>query len=217
MSASVEEEDRGRTVCAACSIGGCGDKAKARGLCNKHYLRTRRAHPEEDRPERVPQARQTIAERFWSKTRIAVDCECHLCLATEDAAAKCVIWTASGTGNGYGGFWNGERQVRAHRASYQMINGAIPEGLCLDHLCRVRRCVAPAHLEPVTQQENVRRGLCGVTVSADRCPLGHEFTPENTYWGPVTSYNPHGRRRCRTCKNAGKRRSRAKARERATS
>lgn len=229
MSASGKDEDRGRTVGAACSVDGCGADVKARGLCNKHYLRTRRARPEEARPESVPQTRQTVAERFWSKTRIAGDCECHLCAATEDASAKCVVWTASYTGNGYGGFWNGDRQVRAHRFSYELLVGPIPEGLHLDHLCRVRRCVAPVHLEPVTPRENVLRGLPwvprkGVPVgprgpshSATHCPLGHELTAENTYLGPVSPSSPHGRRRCRACKNAGKRASRAKARARAAS
>jgi hypothetical protein len=169
-------------------------------------------------------ARPTPAERFWAKTRIATDCECHLCATTEDAAAKCVVWTASDYGNGYGCFWNGERQVRAHRAAYQMTNGSIPEGMQLDHLCRVRRCVAPAHLEPVTSQENIRRGLPwhprkgvpigprGLSQSATHCPLGHELTAENTYLEPASTSHPYGRRRCRTCKNARKRLARARAR-----
>jgi len=166
--------------------------------------------------------------RFWAKTRIAVDCECSLCARTDDAAAKCIMWTASYTGSGYGGFWNGERLVRAHRAAYQMANGHIPVGMHLDHLCRVRMCVAPAHLEPVTPKENVQRGLRGVlsgTVPRNpgprsdpptHCPHGHELTPENTYVSPATPRYPDGRRRCRTCKNEGKRRSRARLRAQAT-
>lgn len=174
------------------------------------------------------------AKRFWAKTRIAVDCPCHLCATTEEASAKCIVWTATYTGGGYGAFWNGTRLVRAHRFAYELLVGPIPEGLALDHLCRVRRCVAPAHLEAVTQRENIRRGLLfiprkgvrgGTRKGAHRgprpamthCPLGHELTPENTYVGPATSDHPYGRRRCRTCKNAGKRASRARARERAAS
>jgi len=185
-----------------------------------------------DRAKQPPSA--LLTERFWAKTRIAVDCPCHLCAATEEASAKCIVWTASYTGGGYGGFWNGTRQVRAHRFAYELLVGPIPEGLALDHLCRVRRCVAPAHLEAVTQRENVRRGLLFIPrkgvrkdvrkgarrrpqAAATHCPLGHELTPENTYVGPPTSDRPNGRRRCRTCKNAGKRASRARARERATS
>ncbi|MFB7736235.1 HNH endonuclease [Streptomyces sp. NPDC056112] len=189
----------------------------------------------DDRGDRARLAPGVLpAERFWAKTRIAVDCPCHLCVATEDASAKCIVWTASYTGSGYGGFWNGTRLVRAHRFAYELLVGPIPEGLALDHLCRVRRCVAPAHLEPVTPRENVLRGLLfsprkgarkgtgkgtrrGPQSAATHCPLGHELTPENTYVGPVTSDRPYGRRRCRTCKNAGKRASRARARERAAS
>ncbi len=58
-----------------------------------------------------------------------------------------------------------------------MFKGPIPEGLELDHLCRVRHCVNPDHLEAVTHRENIRRGLGG---PRSHCINGHEFTPENT-------------------------------------
>lgn len=70
----------------------------------------------------------------------------------------CWVWTDEDNHSGYGVFWDGKRSWMAHRFSYEHFVGPIPEGLTLDHLCRVRCCVNPKHLEPVTIQENVRRG-----------------------------------------------------------
>jgi hypothetical protein len=110
----------------------------------------------------------------------------------------CWLWSGAKTGPGYGAINSGGRgtPVLAHRLSYEMLVGPIPEGLVLDHLCRVRNCVNPAHLEPVTHAENLRR----VPVSP-QCPHGHDFTPENT------GRNPNGGRVCRTCKRSRERRS----------
>ncbi len=73
----------------------------------------------------------------------------------------CWLWTMSLDGRGYGQMWDREKRTRvtAHRFLYEHIVGPVPEGLDLDHLCRVRHCVNPAHLEPVTRAENVRRGF----------------------------------------------------------
>lgn len=78
--------------------------------------------------------------------------------------------------------------------AYEMYVGPIPEGMQLDHLCRVRHCVNPAHLEVVTQQENMRR----VAVLTTHCPRGHEYNEENTY---VYTHHEHGwtMRFCRVC------------------
>lgn len=70
----------------------------------------------------------------------------------------CWLWSGAITSTGYGHLAVNRRWVRAHRWYYEYYVGAIPEGLQLDHLCGVRHCVNPAHLEPVTQTENVRRG-----------------------------------------------------------
>jgi hypothetical protein len=73
----------------------------------------------------------------------------------------CWIWTGATVANGYGVMhvWRDGRNtsIRAHRFAYELLVGAIPDGHQLDHLCGVRRCVNPAHLEPVTARENVRR------------------------------------------------------------
>lgn len=76
----------------------------------------------------------------------------------EDLNSGCWIWTRTLTPDGYGKFNYMRKTVIAHRAAYYLLVGEVPQGLDLDHLCRVRRCVNPAHLEPVTPEENRRRG-----------------------------------------------------------
>lgn len=70
----------------------------------------------------------------------------------------CWIWQHAIGDDGYGRIWNGRIMARAHRVYYERLVGPVPLGLELDHLCRVRSCVNPNHLEPVTHGENVRRG-----------------------------------------------------------
>ena len=70
----------------------------------------------------------------------------------------CWIWQRALNQEGYGHAWNGEKVVRAHRMVYERHRGPIPSGADLDHLCRVRACVNPDHLEPVPHAINNRRG-----------------------------------------------------------
>lgn len=122
-------------------------------------------------------------DRFWSRV---------------DKSGECWIWTAGKNSAGYGQFSLRRRTVYAHRYAYERLRGPIPDGLELDHLCRVRACVNPAHLEPVTRRENQLRGESPIAQKArwTHCPRGHEFTPENTYYRP----DGDGRHRlCKTC------------------
>lgn len=129
--------------------------------------------------------------RFWSK----VD---------KRGPAGCWLWTDPPDKDGYGSFNIGNKHVRVHRWAYEHFVKPIPDGMTIDHLCHSRerqschgglsclhrRCVNPAHLEPVTNPENVRRS---VRTAQTYCKWGHEFTPENTY------ITPQGRRWCRAC------------------
>ena len=73
-------------------------------------------------------------------------------------ASGCWVWLRALNWNGYGLIRHRGRQLRAHRFAYELYVGPIPPALTLDHLCRDRGCVNPAHLEPVTRAENVLRG-----------------------------------------------------------
>lgn len=89
-------------------------------------------------------------------------------------------------------------KIQPHRISYDLLVGKVPEGLQLDHLCRVRHCVNPAHLEPVTCAENLLRGetLNARNRAKTHCHYGHPLEGENLYL-----YNRRGRvmRHCRAC------------------
>ncbi|MGW1039894.1 HNH endonuclease signature motif containing protein [Streptomyces sp. NPDC002547] len=106
----------------------------------------------------------------------------------------CWLWTGAVSRGGYGVFRHEGKAANAHRISYLHYVGPVLEGLDLDHLCRVRRCVNPAHLEPVTRRVNLGRGIRPGRSQAARthCPKGHPYDAENT-----TTYR--GQRKCKTC------------------
>ena len=108
---------------------------------------------------------------------------------------SCWLWTGT-ISDGYGQFYVNGRRVRAHRYSYEQRRGPIPAGLQLDHLCRVRHCVNPDHLEVVTNRVNVLRGD-GITARQARqtmCRNGHPLAGDNL---AVCS---RGKRTCLTCR-----------------
>lgn len=114
----------------------------------------------------------------------------------------CWLWMGVIAPSGYAqtSAWDGTRNIgiRAHRVTYTEAKGPIADGMQIDHLCRNRWCVNPAHLEQVTQQENVSRGI-GATATNGRkthCNAGHPLSGDNL------AIEASGARRCRACKFA---------------
>lgn len=102
-----------------------------------------------------------------------------------DPNTECWVWRGPRQNAGYGHIGRGKKHL-IHRLTYEHFVGAIPAGLQIDHLCRVRLCCCPWHLEAVTQRENILRGegITAVCARKTHCPRGHEFSADNTYRNP---------------------------------
>lgn len=129
----------------------------------------------------------------------------------EPDADGCWLWTAATDGRGYGKVWWRGRMVRTHRLVYELLVRKIPEALQIDHLCKVKGCANPAHLEPVTSCENTYRGAGPAVKNAEKthCPRGHELSPDN-----LVSYAwiHRGERTCLICRRATNANSRQRLR-----
>jgi hypothetical protein len=131
------------------------------------------------------------SDRFWSLVGSGGS------LPLPPGLGPCWLWKGHVGPNGYG--YAGKGKL-AHRVVYEALVGPIPDGLDLDHLCRVRACVNPAHLEPVTRAENLWRGALARLTA---CPRGHPYDR--------IDHDQH-RRSCSICKRAKDQRWRARRR-----
>lgn len=142
--------------------------------------------------------RRPLADRFWSKVTVG-------------SVSECWEWQDHRKATGYGYIWVLElgQQAPAHRVAWELTRGPIPAGLEIDHLCRNRGCVNPAHLEPVSHQENVRRGTSPAAFHAGKthCKHGHPYGPESQVRHRCQPASGKARRRCRVCDGERKRRS----------
>ncbi|WP_086846973.1 HNH endonuclease signature motif containing protein [Amycolatopsis kentuckyensis] len=125
--------------------------------------------------------------RFWEKV---------------DRSGDCWLWTKTTNHDGYGRFWVDRVGYLAHRFSYQLRHGEIPKGLVLDHLCRVRTCVRPEHLEPKTDRDNILApgslALAKINSETPECPRGHALTEPNL----IPTQLKKGSRECLACNRA---------------
>lgn len=192
----MKEIDMSKRTCIA---PGCGKPYKALGYCQRHYANLRR-HGSIEAPK------MTLGERFWSKVDKSAGSD------------GCWIWTASTLGRGYGSFYvgpNGGGTIGAHRFAYQLEVGDIPEGLTVEHRCHTeagncpsdetcphRRCVNPAHLELLTNRENILRSYANAIAirrAKTHCPQGHPYSAENTI---ESGKDGRRHRKCRICQHA---------------
>lgn len=134
----------------------------------------------------------TLEQRFWAKVN-------------KGEADECWLWTGWKFVTGYGRMKIRGRAVPAHRLAYELLVGAIPDGLTIDHLCRNHACVNPAHLEPVTHRENVLRGISPSARQARQthCKRGHPLSGANLV------VRCDGARICMACRRDREHRKRA--------
>lgn len=132
-------------------------------------------------------------------TRIRTDTSLRerlLALADATSLDACWPWRGAKTTKKYGKFSIGGKIYQAHRISYLVFIGPVPDGLVIDHLCRNRSCINPRHMEAVSSRENTLRGYgpAGLNSKKTHCPQGHPYSDENTRILPRK-----GGRRCKAC------------------
>ena len=177
-----------------CTIPDCTSRRVGRGLCRMHYMRWKRNGDPLATPRFAP-----LTEVFWRYV--------------DKTSGDCWFWTGAKC-RGYGRFSISQKPtvvVPAHRYAYEQVVGPIPDGLTIDHLCRNKACVNPAHLEPVTMRVNVLRNGSPAALNAQKtnCKHGHPFTEANTY---VYARARRGARKCRECERIRMRHKRASRR-----
>ena len=154
-----------------CTVADCEKTYSCRGWCNMHYKRAMKGQDLAKPPKIVG---DDVA-RFWSKV---------------DKTKDCWTWTGILKPDGYARFRVGPRLQYVHIYSYRLLVGEYDSSLQLDHLCRTRHCVNPAHLEPVTQKVNMERSS---HATRKDCRYGHPYAGDNLY------VNPAGSRACKEC------------------
>jgi len=153
-----------------CSVEGCEKPASTKGYCPMHYQRQRiHGSVEYVRQAETP---EQMANRFWGKV---------------NKTAGCWLWMAGKRSVGYGIFTWRLKDYPAHRMSYQLTIGEIPEGMFIDHMCHNRSCVNPSHLRLATQKQNAEN-RSGANRNGKSGLRGVSYIQRDGKWrGQVTS------------------------------
>lgn len=182
MSGKWKRVDRILQRDLPCVLDECEGLRVAKGYCDKHYRRWKK-HGD---PNKVETIIGDDLARFWSHVDIGTDGHW--------------LWRAAVNEKGYGTWRLRGATTLVHRFSYEHFVGKIPNGLQIDHLCRTPSCVNPDHLEPVTHDENQRRGKNGVLrVEKVECKHGHSLSGDNLY------VFKDGSRGCKECRRRASR------------
>jgi hypothetical protein len=166
-----------------CRVQYCTSQVQALGLCSTHRSQLYFGGPVRPRNRDLP-----FSE--WLQRRVEVDPQ-----------TGCWLWTMGKNSNGYAfGRFPGSTSRQMHRLTYLQLVGPVPKGMVLDHVCRVRHCVNPRHLEATTNRVNILRGVGAPALNArmSSCRKGHQFKTES-----------NGSRRCPVCKLEWQRERRA--------
>lgn len=171
-----------------CSLDECDRPRRSRGWCNAHYLRYRAygdptagnplkwqkspgdlcMSPRCNKPIRCKSLCASHYTMFLNYGRITeLTADDRFWAKVVEGEAGCWLWTGAVSSQGYGNAYRPDREggsatspfQHAHRYAYEALRADIPSGLALDHLCRIKLCVNPWHLEPVSPMENLRRAL----------------------------------------------------------
>lgn len=128
---------------ATCAVTGCSRPIKSKGFCNAHYLRHRR------------HGSPTAGERLRHPSGLSLEERFRWFMPGGPPRSGCWDWTGSTGYRGYGQIHMDGAHISAHRTSYRLFVGPIPEGLEILHSCDRPICVQPAHLSPGTHQKNM--------------------------------------------------------------
>lgn len=174
-----------------CAVDDCGARSRALGYCTKHYQRVKKYGDPNIARDPATSGGQDDTLSLWGlRTRFVEK------IAFEPMSG-CWFWLGVTDACGYGCIRVDGRFWGTHRYAYETIIGPVPDGLEIDHLCQVRNCVNPAHMEPVTQEENKRRAGLRRTM----CASGNHPRFPGSRYGKGTNAG-----RCKECVRAASRR-----------
>lgn len=154
-----------------CSFDQCEKQALTKGFCPGHYQQHRKG--QKLRPLKASSQGLTVEQRFWSKV---------------SKGAGCWEWTGYITPQGYGLFWDGSRPNTAHRVSWELANGTIPDGMDIDHRCANRKCANPEHLRVTTRSQNMQH-LTGPRKDNTSGVRGVTWDKSRNAWAASASFN----------------------------